>query len=83
MHNQSTYSAILGHSSNPCVSGIMHVGQSDGLETNFRSTCPSVFPCPMCGPSVMEGDGGGQRRSHKKMIGEHHCMAAIVPLAYW
>lgn len=83
MHNQSTYSAILDLSSNPCVSGIMHYGQSDGLEINFRSTCPSIFPCPMCGVPEVEGDEGGQRRTHKRMISEHHCIDALIPLAYW
>lgn len=83
MHNHSTYLAILGLSSNSCVSGIMHDGQSDGLDINFRSTCPSIFSCPMCGVPEVDGDEGWQRRTHRRMISERHGMDAIVPLAYW
>lgn len=82
MHIQSIYSAILGLSSNQCVSDIMHGWRPDGLEINLRSKCPSIFPGPMRGVPAVGGDEEGQRRTHKKMLNEQQCMDAIAPLVY-
>jgi hypothetical protein len=80
MHNQPMFSAILGLSSKRCVCGIMLDGPSDALEINVRYPRGSLFACPMYGWPAAEAAEGRQRRAHGKVINEHCCIDAIVPL---
>jgi hypothetical protein len=79
MHNQSMLSAILGLSSKRCVCGIMLDVPSDVTEINVRSPRGSLFTCPMYGWPAAEAVEGRQHR-HGKVINEHCCIVAIVPL---
>lgn len=83
MLNQSIYPGILDLSSDRRVSGIMSVGPWNDLEANIKSTCSSVLACHMCGVHVVEDCDGWQPRKHNKVIHQHRCIEANIPLVCW